>query len=127
MIVSERKKLGSFDDSKPDISAEERYYNRSVRIRRSVILFLDKNVNRKQWGDIMRMAEECANYPANHELPFASITAYRWIKQFTARNFAFKLVLSDNLSYRIARRRPLRPADFVRWGIPVPGRFRRSK
>jgi len=116
-----------FDPSRPDTNSEERAYNRSVRIRRSVILFLDRVANRRQWPDIMGIAEECANFPSGRELPFSSITAYRWIKQFTARNFAFKLVLTDSLGYMIARRRPLRISDFKRWGIPVPKRFRKRK
>ena len=110
------------DDRPRDWSQEERAYNRSVKIRRHVILWLDKNVNR-QWNDLMDIASECAN---DMKLPFSSVTAYRWIGQFTAANFSFSIVEGD-LGHQLIRRRRLTENDFVRWGIPVPKRFKGKK
>lgn len=107
---------------RPDISAEERYYARSVKIRRHVILWLDKNVGRG-WRQLLEMAEECGN--DGKPLPFSSTTGYRWIHQFTAPNFAFGLRPDENENWEIFRRRPLRGDDFRRWGIVVPKRFKK--
>lgn len=119
--MRERKKgLKDFDDSRADQSAEERYYARSVKIRRSVLLWLDTNVGRG-WRQLMEMAEECGN--EGKPLPFSSTTAYRWIHQFTAPNFAFGLRPDENENWEIYRRRVLRAKDFRRWGIRPPKRF----
>lgn len=119
--------MKAFDDSRPDTSAEERAYWRSVKIRRAAILFLDRNVGRG-WPTLGDMADECANSTGSSGLPFSSQTAGRWLYQFTAPNFAFGLQSAkadeDGL-YRIYRRRPLKAADFRRWGIPVPKRFKK--
>ena len=119
--------MKQFDD-RPDTSAEERAYWRSVKIRRAAILFLDRSVGRG-WPSLGDMADECANTTATSGLPFSSQTAGRWLYQFTAPNFAFgidsKKVSEDGL-YRIYRRRPLTEKDFKRWGIPVPKRFKRK-
>jgi hypothetical protein len=121
--VGERKILKSFDDRTPDISADERAYQRSIRIRRSVILWLDKNVGRG-WNQILDMADDCGN--EGKPLPFSSTTAYRWIHQFTATSFAFGLQPDENDNWEIFRRRRLQAADFKRWGIKVPKRFRKK-
>ena len=74
------------------------------------------------------MADECGN--EGRPLPFSTITAYRWIHQFTARNFAFGIRpdRSDQDAYwQLYRRRPLRASDFKRWGIRPPKRFRERK
>lgn len=118
--------MKQFDNSKPDISAEERYYSRSLKIRRSVILWLDENVGRG-WYKLQTMANECAN--SGKPIPFSSTTADRWIGQFTAPNFAFGIdskKLDQEGLYRLKRRRPLTAKDFKRWGIVVPKRFRKK-
>ena len=118
--------MKSFDD-RPDISSEERMYNRSIRIRRATILWLDRSVG-KGWPSLGDMADDCANSTAKGGIPFSSQTAGRWLNQFTAPSFAFGIssrqAEEDGL-YRIVRRRPLRASDFKRWGIPVPKRFKR--
>lgn len=118
--------MKSFDKTtRPDQSSEERFYNRSVKIRRWVILWLDRNVGRG-WRSLGDMADECGNSPSGSDLPFSSQAAGRWIHQFTAVNFAFGLQPDENDNWEIFRRRPLIAKDFKRWGIPVPKRFRRK-
>jgi hypothetical protein len=117
--------MKSFDQGPPDISAEERYYSRSLKIRRSVLTWLDSNIGRG-WVDLMTMAGECGN--SGKPMPFSSITAYRWIAQFTAPGFAFGIdskKLDEEGLYRLVRTRPLTGKDFKRWGIPVPKRFKK--
>lgn len=120
--------MKQFDDSRPDTSAEERAYWRSVKIRRAAILFLDRNVG-KGWSTLGDLSDDCANFTAKAGLPFSSQTAGRWVHQFTALTFAFGISpakLDENGLYRVFRRRPLKASDFVRWGIPVPKRFKRK-
>lgn len=71
----------------PDVSAEERFYNRSKRIRRKVRAWLGEHVG-ETFPSFDAMAEEAANYSG-----CAAPTSRRWIKQFSARNGDF--VISD--------------------------------
>ena len=119
--------MRSFDTTQPDRSAEEVFYARSLKIRRSVLLWMDSNVGRG-WADLMNMAGECGN--SGKPIPFSSITAYRWIAQFTAPGFAFGIdsrKIDEEGLYRLRRRRRLRRQDFIKWGITPPKRFRRLK
>jgi hypothetical protein len=109
--------MKKFDTTTPDTSAEERYYSRSLRIRRAVLEFLDDNVGRG-WADLMTMAGECGN--TGKPMPFSSITAYRWIAQFTAPGFAFGIdsrKFDQDGLYRLRRTRPLEAKDWRRWGM----------
>ena len=49
--------MHQFDD-RPDWSAEERFVNRSIRMRRHALLWMDKNKGR-HWNEVMKVAEEC--------------------------------------------------------------------
>lgn len=112
--------LRSWDTTPADDSANERYYNRSVKIRRQVITWLDSHVG-YGWIEKMGMADDCAN--SGKPYPFSSQAAYSWIRQFTAPTFAFGIQspqLDPDGLYRIYRRRPLDRKDFRRWGVPVP-------
>ena len=59
-----------------DISADERFYNRSVRIRRKVMEFLIEHVN-ERFDSMGEMEAQAANH-AKASMP----TARRWIFQF---------------------------------------------
>ncbi len=112
--------MKQFDD-RPDWSAEERFVNRSIRMRRHALVWMDKNINR-HWNEVMKVAEECAN--EFKPLACSSITMYRWIAQFSAQNAPFRIEPTD-LGYQLLRRRRLTRQDFLKWGIDPPKRFRR--
>ena len=119
--------MRKFDKTPPDRSAEEIFYARSLKIRRSVILWLDANVGRG-WPELGLMADECGN--SGKPIPFSTTAAYRWIRQFCAPNFAFGIdskKYDEEGLYRLRRRRRLRRQDFSRWGINPPKRFRKRK
>jgi hypothetical protein len=78
-----RMKAGAIQDAldggkaMADISADERFYNRSVRIRRKVMKWLLENVN-ESFDTLGDMEAMCGNY-AGCSMP----TARRWIFQWT--------------------------------------------
>lgn len=82
-----------------DISAEERFYNRSVRIRRGVMAWLVDNEDRtfESLGDMEAQAANKANC--------SMVTARRWIYQFTRENKPFEIV--DKGDFYIIRGRSL--------------------
>ncbi|MDE2021279.1 MAG: hypothetical protein KGJ13_13165, partial [Patescibacteria group bacterium] len=83
-----------------DISAEERYYSRSLKIRLGVADCLgglsdETDAGRRTAFDSM---DELAGYAANHILlakwdrrPASSVTCGRWVRQFILPNGLFKL------------------------------------
>lgn len=85
-----------------DWSAEERYVNRSIRIRKHVLRWLGQHVG-FHYTDMMKMAEECAN--EFKPTPFASITAYRWLQQFSRVNAPFRIRTDENDWYVICDRK----------------------
>jgi hypothetical protein len=120
-------------DDRPDWSAEERYINRSIKIRKHVLLWMDTRIalggDNKAFTSIMGMAAECANdYKPNKKnyIPFSSQCAYSWLNQFSVSNGPFAIVPGD-LGYELVRRRALSRQDFVRWGVTPPKRFRKRK
>src|SRR5713101_5513890 len=62
----------------PDRTAQEIYYSRSLVIRRLIAEFLEANVG-STWTDLTELHARAGNY-AN----CSSVTAGRWIRQFTS-------------------------------------------
>ena len=89
-----------------DWSAEERYVNRSIRIRKHVLKWLGEHIG-FSYPEMMQMAEQCAN--EFKPMPCASITAYRWLQQFTRINAPFRIATDENDWYVIAARRDGQP------------------
>jgi len=87
-----------------DWSAEERYVNRSIRIRKHVLKWLGEHVG-FSYTEMMRMAEECAN--EFRPMPCSSITCYRWIQQFTRVNAPYRIRTDENDWYVIRDGREL--------------------
>lgn len=82
-----------------DISAEERFYNRSVRIRRGIMAWLVENED-KSFDSLGDMEAQAANY-ANCSM----VTARRWLYQFSRENKPFEIV--DKGAFYIIRGRTL--------------------
>ena len=82
-----------------DLSAEERFYNRSVRIRRGIMAWLVDNEDKtfESLGDMEAQAANKANC--------SMVTARRWIYQYTRENKPFEVV--DKGDYYIIRGRSL--------------------
>ena len=87
-------------DTKKDWSAEERFVNRSIRIRKHVLKWMESNKG-GHWVEMMQMAQECAN--EFKPFPCASITCYRWIQQFSAKNAPYQ-IRGDDSGYRLLKR-----------------------
>lgn len=81
-----------------DISADERFYNRSVRIRRKVMAWLMENVN-QPFDTLGDMEAQCGNY-AGCSMP----TARRWIFQWTRPGKPF--LIEERTDLYIIRERP---------------------
>jgi len=62
----------------PDRTAQEIYYSRSLVIRRLIAEFLEANVG-SVWTDLTELHARAANYAS-----CSSVTAARWIRQFTS-------------------------------------------
>jgi hypothetical protein len=74
------------DKPAPDVSAEERHYSRSLRIRRLVEEFLQLNEG-TSWANLLELHARAANYAG-----CASTTASRWVYQFTRAGMRHKLI-----------------------------------
>lgn len=68
-----------------DQSAEERFYNRSVRIRRKIMKWLMEHVG-DSWQTYAEMDAEAGNYAGCH-----MTTAHRWIFQYTRKDKPFEI------------------------------------
>ena len=82
-----------------DISAEERFYNRSIKIRRGIMAWLVENEDKsfESLGDLEAQAANMANC--------SMVTARRWLYQFTRENKPFEIV--DKGDFYIIRGRSL--------------------
>lgn len=69
----------------PDMSAEERFYSRSLSIRKLVMEFLVMNEG-TAWSSLMELYARAANYAG-----CSSTTAARWVFQFTRAEAGFQL------------------------------------
>lgn len=81
-----------------DISADERFYNRSVRIRRLVMKFLAEHVN-ERYDSLGELEADAANF-AKCSMPCSR----RWIFQFTRPDKPFWL--EERPEMYIIRERP---------------------
>jgi len=81
----------------PDISSEERFYNRSRRIRRKIRAWMEEQAERT-FPTFESMADEAANFA-----DCATPTARRWLRQFSARNGDF-LISDKEGSFVISHR-----------------------
>jgi len=70
----------------PDVTAEERHYSRSLRIRRLIAEFLVENED-STWDNLLELHARAANYAS-----CSSVTAARWVHQFTRVGARHKLV-----------------------------------
>ena len=82
-----------------DISAEERFYNRSIKIRRGIMAWLVENEDKsfESLGDLEAQAANMANC--------SMVTARRWLYQFTRENKPFEIV--DKGDFYVIRGRTL--------------------
>jgi hypothetical protein len=65
------------DKLSPDISAQEKYHSRSLTIRRKVLEFLVTH-DGTTWANVLELHARAANYA-----DCSSVTAARWVHQFT--------------------------------------------
>lgn len=65
------------DKLSPDISAQEKYHSRSIKIRRLILEFMILN-DGTTWSNILELHARAANYA-----DCSSVTAARWVHQFT--------------------------------------------
>ena len=70
------QKVGK-DKLSPDISAQEKYHSRSIKIRRLVLEFLVMHEG-TTWANVLELHARAANYA-----DCSSVTSARWIHQFT--------------------------------------------
>lgn len=91
----------ALDSSKAveDISSEERFYNRSVKIRKGIMAFLVDNEDKsfESLGDLEAQAANSAKC--------SMVTARRWLYQFTREGKPFQIV--DKGNFYIIRGRSL--------------------
>ncbi len=71
----------------PDVSSEEVYYNRSMRIRRLILEFLIENENGTIWRNLAELEARAGNYAG-----CSVVTAHRWIYQFTRVGARHRLI-----------------------------------
>ena len=81
-----------------DITADERFYNRSVKIRRKIMTWMAENVNGR-WESLGEMEAQAANY-AGCSMPCSR----RWMFQFSQPGKPFQIV--DTTNWYILRERP---------------------
>lgn len=85
------------DKLTPDITADERYYSRSLAYRRKIAEFLMQNEG-TTWTTLEELCNRAGNYAG-----CSVVTARRWVKQFTVAGTAHKIVQS--IDYIILERR----------------------
>lgn len=74
----------------PDTSAEERYHARSLRIRNRIAEWLTLNEG-TTWATMTEINNRAANYAG-----CSSVTAARWVSQFTVVGTAHKIILATD-------------------------------
>lgn len=74
------------DKLAPDITAQEVYYSRSIRIRRLILEFLIMSEG-TSWANLPELHARAANYAG-----CSSVTAARWIHQFTRVGAKHRLI-----------------------------------
>lgn len=103
MIVRKRKRESELtpDGLKghDDMSAEERFYNRSVKIRDAVLMFMREFAGEKLWDSWEDLAADCGNWIREkkyHRKGASMQVCRRWLYQYSkdsAASFcAFRVV-----------------------------------
>lgn len=90
---AKRKAVKDYDTPEKlmkDWSAEERFVNRSKKIRKKIQEWMFVHTEEK-FETSGVLCDECANFAK-----CSSITAYRWIHQFSAPSAKFRIVEDDN-------------------------------
>ena len=88
------------DKLSPDISAQEKYHSRSLRIRRLVLEFLLMN-DGSTWSNVLELHARAANYA-----DCSSVTAARWVHQFTRVGAPMELIEAVDHWLLMRRGRP---------------------
>ena len=89
--MSERENEAEAKAPKRDITAIDRHYYRSLRIRRSISKWMARNI-----GQLFDDWEDLCTQAANEARPSCSMEcAGRWIKTFSAKNGSFELIASE--------------------------------
>lgn len=98
--LAEKALQTSIDTGKAvaDISADERFYNRSVRIRKRVMMWMVEHIDEK-FDSMGEMEAQAANY-ARCSMPCSR----RWIFQFTQPDKPFWI--EEETDFYILRQRP---------------------
>lgn len=143
IIVSERERTsetGKGTRPKPripkapfaDISAEERFYSRSLKIRLAVMECLAKLAQHESplsqpvWDSFEDLAGYCANYVFTSRWdskPASIVTCARWCKQFFLSNGLFKTLAVGSGAFSVSfRSAASRPAIFSLLKQYRPGR-----
>jgi hypothetical protein len=99
----------------PDISAEERIYSRSIKIRLAILEYLKKLSERDHdsliaWDSITNLAVSAANYVEASgwdTKPASSVTAARWCQQFMYGDGPFQSLSLGSGLFRVAYRNEL--------------------
>jgi hypothetical protein len=106
-VLSKTKRLVA------DISAEERFYSRSLKIRLGVMECLlklasnDHPQSQPRWESMEDLGAYCGNYVfmAGWDLkPASSVTCARWCKQFFLANGIFQTMAEGSGLFRVAFR-----------------------
>ena len=85
----------------PDMSAEERFIARSLRIRKKIKSWLTQNVG-ERWPTLGALHRDCANY-----CDASMNTVSRWVYQFTGPGQEWQLIEHEDdyeLAFRLERR-----------------------
>lgn len=91
--MRERKKRREIDGPEKlgkDWSAEERFVNRSKKIRKRIREFMFLHTG-ERFETSGLLCDQCANFSK-----CSSITAYRWIHQYSAPNAEFRILEDEN-------------------------------
>ena len=87
-----------------DMSAEERSMARSFRFRKKLRSWMDQNVG-EAWSTMGELHRDAANYAG-----CASMTASRWIYQFTGPGQRWQVIETED-TYLLAKRNEAAKAD----------------
>lgn len=81
-----------------DVSADERFYNRSVKIRKKILVWMSDHIG-DRWESLGEMEAQAANY-ARCSMPCSR----RWLYQFSQPGKPF--IIADTPQWYILRERP---------------------
>ena len=107
-VTNRRTDKGRFADGTvkvvADMSAEERSMARSFRFRKKLRSWMDQNVG-EAWSTMGELHRDAANYAG-----CASMTASRWIYQFTGPGQRWQVIETED-TYMLAKRNEAAKVD----------------